>query len=117
MSMPEGFVRGMLEMGMGTDLHGGDYSKAACRAVREALQRSSLNFVKALSLDIATLPIRVTIGVVHPEAVDVSAVLACFPMGQVEVTVVSGGLDIPGAVADDFAVVASAAIEVYVPRR
>lgn len=117
MSAPEGFVRGMLEMGMGTDLHGGDYTKAACRAVREALQRSSLNFVKALSLDTASLPIRVTIGVAHPQAVDAEAVAACFPMGQVEVSVVAGGLDIPGAVTDDFAVVASAAIEVYVPKR
>lgn len=117
MSVPDGFVRGMLEMGMGTDLHGGDYTKAACRAAREALQRSSLNFVKALSLDTKTLPVRVTIGVARPAAVDAAAVSACFPMGQVEVRVVEGGLDIPGAVADDFAVVASAAIEVYVPRR
>ena len=117
MSVPNGFVRGMLEMGMGTDLHGGDYSKAACRAAREALQRSSLNFVKALALDTATLPIRVTIGVAQPDAVDTSAVAACFPMGQVEVSVVHGGLDVPGAEADDFAVIASAAIEVYVPQR
>ena len=110
-------VRGMLEMGTGTDLHGGDYTKAACRAVKDALQHSSLNFVRSLDLDTSQLPIQVTIGVTQPDAVDISAVAACFPMGVVTVNAVAGGLDVPGAQADDFAVIASAAIEVYIPRR
>ena len=31
----------ILEMGIGTDLDGGDYTKAACRAVRDAIGHSS----------------------------------------------------------------------------
>ncbi|GIS20806.1 MAG: hypothetical protein CM15mP120_27220 [Pseudomonadota bacterium] len=41
-------VRYLTEMGMGVDVHGGDYTKAACRAVSDALRHSSLNFFKAL---------------------------------------------------------------------
>ncbi|MFK7889389.1 MAG: Lin0512 family protein, partial [Granulosicoccus sp.] len=32
----------ILEMGAGSDLHGEDYTKAACRAVHDALHHSSL---------------------------------------------------------------------------
>jgi uncharacterized protein (TIGR02058 family) len=41
-------VRYITEMGMGVDVHGGDYTKAACRAVSDALRHSSLNFFTAL---------------------------------------------------------------------
>ena len=41
-------VRYLTEMGMGVDVHGSDYTKAACRAVSDALRHSSLNFFKAL---------------------------------------------------------------------
>ena len=37
-------IRYLTEMGMGVDVHGGDYTKAACRAVADALRHSSLNF-------------------------------------------------------------------------
>ena len=33
-------------MGMGVDVHGWDYTKAARRAVSDALRHSSLNFFK-----------------------------------------------------------------------
>ena len=36
--------RCLLEMGMGTDLHGKDYTKAAQRAVRDALWHNSVSF-------------------------------------------------------------------------
>ena len=32
----------ILEMGMGNDLYGEDYTKAACRAVEDAIRHSSL---------------------------------------------------------------------------
>ena len=37
-------TRYLTEMGMGVDVHGRDYTKAACRAVSDALRHSSLNF-------------------------------------------------------------------------
>ena len=37
-------IRYVTEMGMGVDVHGGDYTKAARRAVSDAIRHSSLNF-------------------------------------------------------------------------
>jgi uncharacterized protein (TIGR02058 family) len=104
----------ILEMGAGTDLHGRDYTKAAVRAVNDALQHSSLSFIRTLGIDPGSMQVDVTIGVQRPEAVDTRPVTAAFPHGQVAVRVVRGGLDVPDDEHDDVAVIASAAIEVRV---
>ena len=44
-------TRVILELGSGNDLHGSDYTKAALRAVQDALHHSSLSFVRALKID------------------------------------------------------------------
>ena len=104
--------RVILEMGMGNDLHGSDYTKAALRAVQDALHHSSLSFLRSLGLDSNRLQVEVTIGVKAPDRVDVAAVKASLPRGQVTVKVVKGGLDVPEEGAHDRAVIASAAIAV-----
>ena len=40
----------ILELGAGTALHGGQYTKAAVRAVDDALHHSSLSFLRALEI-------------------------------------------------------------------
>ena len=107
--------RVILEMGTGNDLHGGDYTKAALRAVQDALHHSSLTMLRALQLDPAAMIVEVTIGVQRPGAVDAERVRASLPHGQVTVTVVRGGLDVPDPERDDPAVIASAAILVSLP--
>ncbi|MEO1265102.1 MAG: Lin0512 family protein [Pseudomonadota bacterium] len=107
--------RVILEMGAGNDLHGGDYTKAAIRAVEDALHHSSLSFVTSLGVDRGAIDVEVTIGVQRPEAVDASAVAAALPVGNVTVTVVKGGLDVPDPANNDPAVIASAAIAVRAP--
>jgi uncharacterized protein (TIGR02058 family) len=102
----------ILELGAGNDLHGGDYTKAALRAVQDALHHSSLSVIRTLGLDSKTMQVEVTIGVQKPEAVDAAAVKASLPHGQVTVNVVKGGLDIPEEGQHDRAVIASAAIAV-----
>jgi len=104
--------RVILEMGTGNDLHGGDYTKAAIRAVGDAIHHSSLTMVRTLGVDRNTVVVDVTIGVQRPDRVDVEAVKATLPMGQVTVKVVEGGLDIPDEEANDIAVIASAAVTV-----
>ena len=104
--------RVILEMGAGNDLHGGDYTKAALRAVQDALHHSSLAFIGSLGLDSKAMQVEVTIGVQKPEAVDAAAVKASLPRGQVTVKVVKGGLDVPEEGRHDLAVIASAAIAV-----
>ena len=107
--------RVVLEMGSGNDLHGGDYTKAALRAVQDALHHSSLSMLGALKVDPTTMVVQVTIGVQRPERVDAERVRASLPHGEVTVAVVHGGLDVPDPAKDDPAVIASAAIVVSLP--
>jgi uncharacterized protein (TIGR02058 family) len=102
----------ILEMGSGNDLHGGDYTKAAIRAVQDALHHSSLAFLRTLGLDSKQMQVEVTIGAQRPERVDAASVKATLPHGEVTVRVVKGGLDIPSDDGHDTAIVASAAVAV-----
>ena len=104
--------RVILEMGTGNDLHGGDYTKAAVRAVEDAIHHSSLTLIRTLNVDKQMLQVDVTIGVQQPGQVDAEVVKSALPVGQVTVKVVKGGLDVPDEEAGDMAVIASAAVEV-----
>ena len=104
--------RVILEMGTGNDLHGGDYTKAAVRAVQDAIHHSSLTMIRSLKVDSRTMQVEVTIGVQRPEKVDAAAVQATLPHGKVTVKVVKGGLDVPDEEFGDIAVIASAAVVV-----
>jgi len=106
--------RVILEMGSGNDLHGGDYTKAAVRAVQDALHHSSLSFIRTMGLDSRAMQVEVTIGVQQPDKVDAEAVKAALPHGQVTVKAVKGGLDLPDESSADVAVIASAAVAVRV---
>ena len=83
-----------VEMGMGTDIRGADYTKAAVRALRDALWHNSLSVANALGLPVDAMQVEVTIGVPHPDLVDKNAVLAVLPHGTGTVNVVEGGLEI-----------------------
>lgn len=107
----------ILELGSGNDLHGGDYTKAARRAVEDAMHHSSLTFMRTLGLDPKAMAVEVTIGVQRPERVDAAAVKAALPHGTVTVRVVKGGLDVPDEGSGDIAVIASAAVAVRVDLR
>jgi uncharacterized protein (TIGR02058 family) len=104
--------RVITEFGSGNDLHGGDYTKAAVRAVEDAIHHSSLSLIRSLGIDAAAMQVEVTIGVQQPDRVRAEAVKAALPHGQVTVTLVKGGLDIPDDTSGDVAVIASAAVAV-----
>jgi uncharacterized protein (TIGR02058 family) len=87
-------TRVILELGSGNDLHGSDYTKAALRAVQDALHHSSLSFIRTLQIDKKTIDVEVTIGVQRPEQVDLEKVKASLPVGNVTVKAVKGGLDV-----------------------
>jgi uncharacterized protein (TIGR02058 family) len=108
-------TRVILELGSGNALHGADYTKAALRAVQDALHHSSLAFIRSLGIDKKTLDVEVTIGVQRPERVDIEKVKASLPVGNVTVKAVKGGLDIADPDNNDPAVIASAAIAVHIP--
>ncbi|MDA7424549.1 Lin0512 family protein [Thalassococcus lentus] len=105
----------IIEMAIGTDLHGQDYTKAACRAVEQALRHASLPALSLPGMDQAE--IRVHIGVQDPDRVDKQAVAACLPRSGADVTVALGGLDVAVEEGSIGAVTASAAIEVFLPKQ
>ena len=53
----------ILEMGTGNDLYGEDYTKAAVRAVQDALHHSSITLFRTLGIDRESMQVEVTIGV------------------------------------------------------
>jgi uncharacterized protein (TIGR02058 family) len=101
--------RMVLEIGMGTDIRGADYTKAAERALRDALWHNSLSVANALGLHVDSMQVEVIIGVPHPEKVDHAAVLAILPHGTGTVKVVEGGLEIPNDEGTNLTVIANAA--------
>ena len=101
--------RVITEYGSGNDLHGGDYTKAAVRALRDALWHNSLSVAGALGLPADAMQVEVTIGVPRPERVDKAAVLAVLPHGSGTVNVVEGGLEITNDAGTNTTVVANAA--------
>ncbi|CUK13876.1 hypothetical protein RUE5091_03702 [Ruegeria denitrificans] len=105
----------ILEMGTGNDLYGQDYTKAARRAVQDALHHSSITLFSKLGVDHTEMRVRVTIGVQDPDRVDCDLVAADLPRGRAEVRAVKGGLDIDDVEAGTRHVVATAAIEAFLP--
>ena len=98
-----------LEFGMGTDIRGTDDTKAAVRALRDALWHNCLNVAAALGKPTDSMVVEVLIGVPHPDRVDKSEVLAVLPHGTGTVTVVEGGLEIPNDAGTGSTVIANAA--------
>jgi uncharacterized protein (TIGR02058 family) len=103
----------VLEIGMGTDIRGAEPTKAAVRALRDALWHNSLGVAAALGLDTDSMHVEVTIGVPHPERVNKDEVLAVLPHGTGTVTVVDGGLEIPTDDGSNSTLIASAAAVVW----
>src|SRR5438552_2017134 len=104
--------RMVLQIGMGTDIRGADYTKAAVRAVQDAIHHSSLSLIRTLGVDAKTMQVEVTIGVQRPGEVRAEAVKATLPHGEVTVRIVKGGLDVPDEATGDVAIIASAAVTV-----
>ncbi len=101
--------RMVLEIGMGTDIRGADYTKAAVRALRDALWHNSLSVATALGLPTDAMQVEVRIGVPRPELVDKAAVLAVLPHGTGTVAVVEGGLEITNDEGTNTTILANAA--------
>ncbi|WP_315813190.1 Lin0512 family protein [Bradyrhizobium sp. SZCCHNR2028] len=106
-------IRCITEMGMGVDVHGRDATKAARRAVSDAIRHSSLGFFRMVGKTPQDMLVDVTIGVPNPEAVDAAAVAKELPYGTVTVTAVKGGLEIPAEAGSDAIIIANAAVLVH----
>ena len=95
--MPD-YRRYLLENGTGVDLHGKDETKAAQRAVKDAISHSSMIGLGSLfkigsfeELEEA-LMVDVTIAAPNPEKVDGEAVLSVLPEGKRRINIIKGGM-------------------------
>ena len=109
--------RFILEMGMGNDLHGMDYQKAAGRAIESAMRRSTLPIFAATGIDPSQMRVQVTIGVQAPEALDTEALAALLPRGRAHVQAVKGGQNVTNPDSGETLVIATAAIEAFLPKQ
>ena len=84
-----------IQIGMGIDLHGQDVTKAAVRAVQNAIHHNSMPGLRPLlpekSLDHMKVHVRLAVPAAH-DKLDVDAVKAELPYGQVTCEIVDGGM-------------------------
>ena len=113
-----------VELGMGVDLHGQDVTKAAQRAVRNAIERTSLPGLRQVAglADASEMIVEVLVAVPRPDEVDADAVLAVLPFGRKTLRLEHGGMLGPSGVVipelgdrSDEIVVANACVIVSVP--
>ena len=117
-----GTKRFIVEIGTGADLHGEDVTKAACRAVKDAISRSCLcGLVEILGIeDLQAMEVDILVACPNPDAVDLEQVNAVVPIGQKTARAVQGGMNVKGLCVPDFApdcdriVVANAAVTVSI---
>lgn len=109
--------RFIIEMGMGNDQYGMDYTKAASRAIEDAIRHSALPMFQATGLDPSMMRVEVTIGVQDPGQVDCGALVACLPRGKASVRAVRGGLNVVNDETNATLVIATAAIEAFLPKQ
>ena len=95
--MPD-YRRYLLENGTGVDLHGKDETKAAQKAIKDAISHSSMIGLGSLfkigsfkELEEA-LMVDVTIATPNPERVDGEAVLSVLPEGKRRINIIKGGM-------------------------
>jgi len=98
------YRRYLVEVGTGVDLHGEDETKAAKKAVKDAISHSSmvglgqLFKIKSFSELEEALMVDVTIATPNPEKVDGDTVLATLPEGKRRINVIKGGLRFPAEI-------------------
>ncbi len=114
--------RFIVELGSGADLHGMDVTKAACRAVRDAIRHSCLcGLVEILGRsNFEGVVVEVLVACPFPEQVDAATVLVELPVGKCSLRTEKGGMLAEGLCVDSFGegcssiIVANAAITVFV---
>lgn len=93
------YKRYLIEFDTGVDLHGMDQTKAAGKAIRNAISHCCMCGVfDLLNLDDPSdaLKVHIRIGAPDPDAIDQNRLLSEIPIGHPEIEVVHGGLTGPG---------------------
>jgi len=90
--------RFIIELGMGVDLHGQNVTRAAVRAVRNAIAHNCLCGLSEICRlnDPEQMHVHVIIACPTPDEVDETAVLDQLPLGRKTIEVREGGMISPG---------------------
>lgn len=116
-----GYKRFAIELGMGVDLHGEDYTKASVKAVKDAISRVCLSgLVEVLNLSLEDIVVEVVLGLPKGGEVKKEEIRRAIPIGRVEVRMEEGGLKVPGIYVPKFGrtstiIVVNACVIVKVP--
>ncbi len=88
----------IIELGHGIDQHGQDSTRAARRAVKDAISRSYLVGLREIFAleDLHAIHVDVTVAVPYPDTVNGEEVLQVIPFGQKSINIEQGGLAFPG---------------------
>lgn len=116
-----GRKRFIIEFGTGADLHGENVTKAAQKAIKDAISHSclcGLFDIMGIS-DPDEMEIEAKVGCPYPERVNAEEVVKTIPFGTVHLEIVQGGLAVPGLklpllAESDTIVIAVAALTVYI---
>lgn len=122
MESEKNYRRFIVEFGMGLDQHGQDPTRAACKAVKDAIANSCLAGVIEIARlsDVNDMHVEMHIACPYPERIDREKVLAALPFGEKQLFVAEGGMVAHGLFqpelgdATDEALIANAAIIVWV---
>lgn len=113
--------RYIVEIGTGMDLHGGDVTNAAQKAVKDAISHSCLcGLFDIMGItNPKQIHIHLKVACPYPDNIDHDQVKKAVPFGSVDLEVVNGGLteqglSVPKLGSGDTIVVALAALTVYV---
>ncbi|MDK2870692.1 MAG: hypothetical protein PWQ16_43 [bacterium] len=115
------YKRFAIELGMGVDLHGEDYTRASVKAVKDAVSRVCLSgLVEVLNLSLDDIRVEVILGIPKGGEIKEEEVRKAIPIGKVEVRVEEGGLKVPGIYVPKFGktstiIVVNACVIVKVP--
>jgi uncharacterized protein (TIGR02058 family) len=97
--------RYIIEFGMGVDFHGQDVTRAAEKAVLDAVSRSclcGLEEVMGINDLNGGVGVKVTVAVTRPDEVDIERIKKCLPVGMKTIQTVEGGMKVPGLFIPDF---------------
>lgn len=113
--MTQSNQRFIIEMGMGNDQYGQDYTKAAARAIEDAIRHSGIPMFEAIGLSHDQMQVQVTIGVQAPDQVDTDSLVANLPRGNATVRAAKGGLNVHNPETGNTMIIATAAVEAFLP--
>ncbi|MCS7232515.1 MAG: Lin0512 family protein [Synergistetes bacterium] len=115
------YKRFVIEFGMGLDLHGGDYTNASVKAIKDAISRVCLcGLIEILNVPLEDVLVEVILGIPEGGEVEEEEIKKAIPIGKVELRLEKGGLKVPGIYVPKFGetseiVVVNACVIVKVP--